>query len=552
MTTDPPSSRQPTKRTKPTNGTKGTDTHAAPDPRRLRWLRGVGSAGLDRLTRGVGGRDRLRVVAVLAGVMSLAAADVGMISALVPQMEDGLHIGNMQIGLLVTVTGLVSGLATLPFGVLADRLPRLRMLAVAVAVWGVVQLASAFAPTFMWLLAIRFLLGGVTAVAGPAIASLTGDFFPASERGRMYGFILAGEVIGSGAGLLLADVVSAFAGWRGAMAVLSLPSIALVFFLTRGIREPARGGTSRLRATEGDGADVPLADGQADRRRIRAAARRMQARVDERRIPNKAPRDLSLGAAIRAVLKVRTNLYLIVASALGYFFLNGLRTFAILFVRGQYGLNQGEATLVALLVGVAVLVGVFIGGRSADRYVERRLTARLTVAAAGFLVGALALAPGILASNVLLALPLFLVAGAAISEPNPPLDAARLDIIASGLWGRAESVRTAVRGVFESFAPLAFGMLSSAFAGTSRPGWGAGINSSKSSVSNAQALALRDTFLVMLITLVAAGLLILRARRHYPSDVMTAAEYEERSADRPAPVGSRRDEPTVSSGSDRR
>lgn len=543
MLTDPPSSRR---------STKGTDAPRASGPPRFRLLGRVGRTGLDRLTGAVGGRERLRVVAVLAGVMSLAAADVGMISALVPQMEADLHIGNMQIGLLVTVTGLVSGLATLPFGVLADRLPRLRMLAAAVAVWGVVQLASAFAPTFMWLLVIRFLLGGVTAVAGPTIASLTGDFFPASERGRMYGFILAGEVIGSGAGLLLADVVSAFAGWRGALAVLSLPSLALVYFLTRGIREPARGGSSRLRATEGDGEHAQPADGQADRHRIRAAARRMRARVDERRIPSRPPRDLSLGAAIRVVLRVPTNVYLIVASTLGYFFLNGLRTFAILFVRGQYGLNQGEATLVALLVGAAVLVGVFIGGRSADKYVERRLTARLTVAAVGFLVGALALAPGILATNVLLALPLFLVAGAAISEPNPPLDAARLDIMASGLWGRAESVRTAVRGVFESFAPLAFGLLSSAFAGTSRPGWGAGINSSKVSVSSAQATALRDTFLVMLITLVVAGLLILRARRHYPTDVMTAAEYEERSAGGPAAPGGRGTEPTVSSGSDRR
>jgi hypothetical protein len=53
------------------------------------------------------------------------------------------------------------------------------------------------------------------------------------------------------------------------------------------------------------------------------------------------------------------------------------------------------------------------------------------------------------------------------SAPNGPLDAATLDIIASGLWGRAESVRTLIRGVFESFARLAFGIVSMTLAGAS-------------------------------------------------------------------------------------
>jgi hypothetical protein len=41
---------------------------------------------------------------------------------------------------------------------------------------------------------------------------------------------------------------------------------------------------------------------------------------------------------------------------------------------------------------------------------------------------------------------------------------------------------------------------------------------------------MRNTFLLMLSALVMAGLLILRARRHYPSDVLSAADYEARTA----------------------
>ena len=48
---------------------------------------------------------------------------------------------------------------------------------------------------------------------------------------------------------------------------------------------------------------------------------------------------------------------------------------------------------------------------------------------------------------------------ALISAANPPLDAARLDIMPAGLWGRAESTRTFIRSVTQALAPLVFGGL---------------------------------------------------------------------------------------------
>jgi hypothetical protein len=146
----------------------------------------------------------------------------------------------------------------------------------------------------------------------------------------------------------------------------------------------------------------------------------------------------------------------------------------------------------------------------------------------GYLVGAVCLLTGLLSGFVGIALPLYVVAGAAIAEPNPPLDAARLDIMVSGLWGRAESVRTLLRGVFEALAPLAFGFTSSALSGGAKPGLGTGVNVSHTVISAARTAALQKTFLIMLVPLVVAGLLMLRARRTYPSDVLTAAEYERR------------------------
>jgi MFS family permease len=76
--------------------------------------------------------------------------------------------------------------------------------------WGAAEILSALSPTYVFLLVIRLALGGLTAVTGPTLASLTGDLFPAKERSQIYGYILTGELIGAGFGLLVAGLVSSW------------------------------------------------------------------------------------------------------------------------------------------------------------------------------------------------------------------------------------------------------------------------------------------------------------------------------------------------------
>jgi sugar phosphate permease len=81
------------------------------------------------------------------------------------------------------------------------------------------------------------------------------------------------------------------------------------------------------------------------------------------------------------------------------------------------------------------------------------------------------------------------------------LEAARLDIVPAGLWGRAEGVRTVLRLVGEAAAPLLFGIVADDFGG--RAGTGIG---------------LRNAFLIMLIPLALNGLILLTGRRRYLAD----------------------------------
>jgi len=164
------------------------------------------------------------------------------------QLERDLHIGNTSIGLLVTVSTAVGAVATLPIGALTDRINRTNLLAGAILIWSVAMVVSGASTSFEMLLLTRLALGAVVATAGPTVASLTGDLFPAAERGRIYGFILTEELIGTGIGFLVSGDIAAVLSWRYAFWVLAVPGVILAWAIWRLLPEPARGGQSRLQA----------------------------------------------------------------------------------------------------------------------------------------------------------------------------------------------------------------------------------------------------------------------------------------------------------------
>jgi MFS family permease len=92
-------------------------------------------------------------------------------------------------------------------------------------------------------------LGAVAATAGPAIASLTGDYFPANEGGRVYGFIPSGELAGSVIGFLISGSIAGHLSWRFAFWVLAIPGFLLACTIWRTVPEPLRGGHSWLLGT---------------------------------------------------------------------------------------------------------------------------------------------------------------------------------------------------------------------------------------------------------------------------------------------------------------
>src|SRR5581483_440472 len=102
-------------------------------------------------TRLLGDPHRTRVIVLLACVLALESADLATIGAAAPQLQSAFHISNAQLGLLAAVSVFVGALATVPVGALADRMRRVSLLAISVALWAVAMGACAIAQTYGWL-----------------------------------------------------------------------------------------------------------------------------------------------------------------------------------------------------------------------------------------------------------------------------------------------------------------------------------------------------------------------------------------------------------------
>jgi MFS family permease len=306
----------------------------------------------------VRGPARARVVGLFGAVLALSSADAATVGAVAPELEHALHIGNAKVGLLSSVALLIGAVFVVPVGLLVDRITCMPLLSISIILWSVASLASAFAGSYSSLLFSRLALGAVTATAGPAIASLTGDYFPARERGRIWCYVLVGEAIGTAAGFMLSDAVASIISWRAGFVLLAIPGFFLARTLWRTVPEPRRGGQSRLEPgatglTAATSAERVHRDRQPqpdEHERLpdelaRAAAQRHGAEPNPRLVLTEDPQALGLARAIRYILSIPTNVLLIIGSSLGYFYFAGIQTFALLFVRGRYHVDQATSQL---------------------------------------------------------------------------------------------------------------------------------------------------------------------------------------------------------------
>lgn len=472
----------------------------------MRRLRGLIHAELVKLS----GRRGEQALGLLGLVLVLDYADRSLVGALGPTLKQAFDISNVQLGLLAAAFSIVGAGATLPFGALTDRVSRTAMLALSLALWSVAVGLVGAAATFGMLFGARLLLSVVAAATGPVTPSLVGDLVPASRRSEALGLISAGQLVGGGFGFALPVILAAFLSWRWNFWLLAIAGAALALAFWRA-GEPARTGPT------GPADDSATAAGVARARRGEEIGR--EARIVESRdiapsagaILTQSPAAMSLMDAARYVIRVRTDVVVLVARSVGDFFFQGISTFAVVFATGWYAVSQSRADLAILLIATGALIGTLMVSRLGDVMVQRgMLNGRLWISSIGYMLATLAAYPAFLTHSLPVALVFFTLAAFFIAGAGPPLDAVRIDVLVPELRGRSEAIRQVLRTIAEGGAPLLIGLLASSLAGGAK--------------------GLQLAFLITLPALALNGLIMLVALRTYQPDIAAAVVSSERLA----------------------
>ncbi len=184
----------------------------------------------DGHAKGSPGYRRVLAALALAGVATFA--QLYSTQAVLPLMASDLHITAAEAALSISLATVGLAATVLPWSFVADRIGRVRAMAIGIAAATVLGLMVPLAPTLPLLLGLRTLegmaLGGIPAIA---IAYLNEEVTKI-HTALAAGSYVAGTTLGGLAGRLVAGPVGELWGWRAAaLAVSLLATVSAVLFL---------------------------------------------------------------------------------------------------------------------------------------------------------------------------------------------------------------------------------------------------------------------------------------------------------------------------------
>lgn len=200
--------------------------------------------------RPVGSRYLWYALAVLTAAYLLNFLDRTLIYILFVPIKKDLRFTDLQLALLGSTSfAIFYTTLGIPFGRLADRVSRTKMIAYGLAVWSLFSGLTGFANGFWTIFLCRVMVGVGEATLGPAALSLLSDYFPARMRATVQSVYSAGIPLGAGLALFLGGAIGQDYGWRWAFYLLGFPGLALVVLIYF-LREPSRGRTESAAAMQ--------------------------------------------------------------------------------------------------------------------------------------------------------------------------------------------------------------------------------------------------------------------------------------------------------------
>src|SRR5271170_4337288 len=163
--------------------------------------------------------------------------DLLILGFMLRTIASDLHLGPAEAASLVTATLIGAVIGGSVFGMLSDRLGRVRILTWTIVVFAVFTGLCAFAQGYWDLLAYRTLAGvGLGGEFGIGMA-LVAEAWPASMRARASSYVGLGWQLGVLAAAIVTPILLPVIGWRGMFMLGIFPAVA-AYFIRSTLHEP--------------------------------------------------------------------------------------------------------------------------------------------------------------------------------------------------------------------------------------------------------------------------------------------------------------------------
>jgi ABC-type branched-subunit amino acid transport system ATPase component/sugar phosphate permease len=412
-----------------------------------------------QLTRRLVGASRWPLT-LLTAIYALNVTDQYVVPTLFPLLKQEFGLSDSALGILSSSYVIVVMIGTVPFGYLADRRRRTRVISWGTAAWGATMIWTGLAWSYASLLVGRMSLGLWDPCDNPTSQSLLADYYPTVQRSKVMSVYQTGQLIG----ILIVPIAAAMAtewGWRAPFFFLAIPAF-IVAILARRLPEPVRGQQDRL---------------QQD----------LAARLAHRSVYDTMP----ARQAYRELFRVRAFTLAAVSSGVGSLFFGSIGTWAPTFFVRYHDMSISQAATAISLLALGGLVGVLLSGWMADYLTFRGFRAgRVLVGAVARLIAFPLFVLTFTLANTPLMLLCFTLASMCLVAPQAVLNAARADVLHARLRGRGTAIDIVVQSVCAAIAPALVGFLS-------------------------DEIGLRAAFLTLVPLMGLSGLLLLGAVRPY-------------------------------------
>ncbi|MDA8250473.1 MAG: MFS transporter [Rhodospirillales bacterium] len=179
----------------------------------------------------IGDYQRERLLRMLALATFIIFFQAYMVAPIIPALASVFETSVQTVGLIVPAYLIPYGIATLAYGILADRLGIHRVMFVSLMAFAVLTLLTATAQSIGQLALWRIVTGIGASGVVPLALALVGRLYPYEQRGRplgwLFGAMAGGMAFGSPLGALLVPLI----GWRGLFGIVGAAGTGLLLLL---------------------------------------------------------------------------------------------------------------------------------------------------------------------------------------------------------------------------------------------------------------------------------------------------------------------------------